>query len=253
MAAKSIVIVSGAHHVPAHYERVATALRNAGYSVQVPPLPSMHDPAGVKNFDPDVKAVRDAVEEELGKGNDVVVHAHSYGGAPASQALKGLSKADREKEGLKNGVIKLCYLSAFLYAEGTGFSTFYPDLIKQNWSVSPSGFHTESKESAIGRFYNKQTEAEQERACSLLRPISFATFESLATYAAWKYIPTTYIFCENDHSMPGGTWESMIAPEKGVCELEVVRCDGDHSPFLDRPEWVAKVVRKVAGEDGIEL
>lgn len=103
------------------------------------------------------------------------------------------------------------------------------------------------------QFYNMQKDEVAERALSMLRPLSFGVLTSKSTYAPWpsKAIPLTYILCENDHCHPPQQQE-MMATVPGR-DIELIRCDGDHSPFLDRPEWVAKVIRRAAGESDIVL
>lgn len=44
--------------------------------------------------------------------------AHSYGGIPATEALKGVTKAEREKEGKKGGVVRIGYLTCLVAEVG---------------------------------------------------------------------------------------------------------------------------------------
>ena len=57
--------------------------------------------------------------EELGR--DVVVVAHSYSGSPATEAMKGFSKKDREAQRLAGGVVRLIYIAAGVPIEGENF------------------------------------------------------------------------------------------------------------------------------------
>lgn len=43
---------------------------------------------------------------------------HSYGGAPGSEAVAGLSKKERQARGKKGGVVRLVYLAAMALEEG---------------------------------------------------------------------------------------------------------------------------------------
>jgi microsomal dipeptidase-like Zn-dependent dipeptidase len=47
-----------------------------------------------------------------------VVVAHSYGGIPATEALRNLSKSEISKKGGAGGVIRLVYIAAFMVGEG---------------------------------------------------------------------------------------------------------------------------------------
>lgn len=69
---------------------------------------------------------------------------------------------------------------------------------------------------------------------------------SKMTYPAWKDVPSTYLICEKDNAIPVERQEAMSSQKGG--KFTVVRCEEGHSPFLSRPELVARVIRKAAGE-----
>lgn len=48
------------------------------------------------------------------QGKDVMLIAHSYGGVPASEAIKGLSKAERERYGKKGGIVRVAYMTTLV-------------------------------------------------------------------------------------------------------------------------------------------
>jgi hypothetical protein len=75
-----------------------------------PGLPSVAD---------DAAAIRQTVTKFADEGKDVVLIAHSYGGTPTSESIKGISKAEREKEGKKGGVVRVAYMTALVPALGT--------------------------------------------------------------------------------------------------------------------------------------
>lgn len=78
----AVLIVHGAFHVPQHFDHLASLLRRAGYQVDVPALPSVgveQDPGNALELD--AGFLFDRLEELVGgKGRDVVVLMHSYGG-----------------------------------------------------------------------------------------------------------------------------------------------------------------------------
>jgi hypothetical protein len=75
----------------------------------VPP-PTMYDDAAMLRS----HILRLADDE----GKDVVLLGHSYGGVPATEALKGVTKAEREKEGKKGGVVRVGYLTCIVPRKG---------------------------------------------------------------------------------------------------------------------------------------
>lgn len=65
-----------------------------------------------------------------------------------------------------------------------------------------------------------------------------------------KDVPVTYIWPIDDVSMLPEVFERASSKTyKGRRPFEVVKCEGDHSLFLNKPEWLAKVVRKAGGEE----
>lgn len=119
MAAKTtFVIVPGAWHPAVTFEAFARRLEGLGYQVRVVDHKSVGAEPPLKNFDPDVEQVRDVIEEEAAKGQDVVVFMHSYGGMVGTEACRGLSKKDREAAGKTGGIVKLIYCSAFMVPDG---------------------------------------------------------------------------------------------------------------------------------------
>jgi pimeloyl-ACP methyl ester carboxylesterase len=78
---------------------------------------------------------------------------------------------------------------------------------------------------------------------------TFATIQAKATAESWLEIPTHYLLCENDLTIPAFVQEMMtgMVKEKGG-EIEVERIKSGHSPFLSQPDKVVEWLRRVAGE-----
>lgn len=68
------------------------------------------------------------ITELADQGVDVVLFAHSYGGVVAREAMKGLSKGEREKQGKKGGVIKVIYLSSVICEPGEACAEVLKDV-----------------------------------------------------------------------------------------------------------------------------
>lgn len=111
----AIVLVTGSFALPEFYDDTTASLRKRGYEVSDPqlltsgkkpgPPPTMHDDAAM---------IAKEVEKLADEGKDVLVVAHSYGGMPASQCTKGITKQEREKEGKKGGIVRLAYLTCLV-------------------------------------------------------------------------------------------------------------------------------------------
>jgi len=108
MGDPTIVIAPGSSHSSAHFVPLAKALSTAGFSnILNLTLPSTStETAATASFDPDVENIRTTVIERVERGEDVAIIMHSYGGTPATEAVKGLGREEREKAGKKGGYFK---------------------------------------------------------------------------------------------------------------------------------------------------
>lgn len=111
-----ILLVHGAFHQPHHYEPVLGALRDKGFTVVAPILPT----TGIVpdfDFEDDVEAINKLLVPLLDAGKEVVIVAHCFGTLPASHCVEGESVAERKECGMAGGIkayINVCGLS---YAE----------------------------------------------------------------------------------------------------------------------------------------
>ena len=122
MAKPTLVLVHGSWHSPEHFELLIPLLSRNGYKCVAVGLPSTQSPdLPPRTLANDTAAVRDAVVAELKQGNDVVVVAHSYGGAPSNNALKGLDVKSRKAEGHESAVTALVLLCAIPLEAGKSF------------------------------------------------------------------------------------------------------------------------------------
>lgn len=115
MSLPTIVIVPAACQT---YQLLASALLNANFPVAVIPLPSVGASPGLKNSDKDIAAVCKVVNSLVDDGNEVVGLLHSYGGLLGFAAMKGLGAKERLRDGKREGVKRLVYVSSYVLMEG---------------------------------------------------------------------------------------------------------------------------------------
>ena len=60
-------------------------------------------------------------------------------------------------------------------------------------------------------------------------------------------VPSVYLICENDNAVPVSMQEQLAKNIGEGCNIE--RCSAGHSPFISQPEVVAKIIRRLAGEN----
>jgi hypothetical protein len=115
----SIAIIAGAWQNSNAYNPLRDAFSSVGYQSVCLSPPSTTLPHGNTDLAADVTFVREKVLLPLiNEGMDVVVLMHSFGGVYGGAAAKGLSKAQREREGKKGGVVALVYMAAACIPSG---------------------------------------------------------------------------------------------------------------------------------------
>ncbi len=141
----TILLLLGAWFHPSTYNTFLSHLQKLSFPTAYAPYPSL-DPSDPSTADAahDTEVVlKDSllplIEDD---GKDVVLIMHSYGGVPGSSAARGLSKAQRSKDGKKGGVVGLIYVSGFVLPGGAsvadGQGGQLPSWVKQNEVRSPS-------------------------------------------------------------------------------------------------------------------
>ena len=119
----TIVCIPGAWNTAQSYEKVIPLLEKHGYKCRALTLPSAGGSGPLTHVD-DAEHIQRELTELVDQGEDVIIAMHSYGGIPGTESAKGFSKAEREKEGKKGGVVGLVYLTAFLVPVGASLSSF---------------------------------------------------------------------------------------------------------------------------------
>lgn len=78
-------------------------------------------------------------------------------------------------------------------------------------------------------------------------PQSYAVKKTEMERTAYKYIPSTYLICEEDKAV-APQYQEMFAKAAGA---KVVRCNAGHSPMLSQPEMlVDKIETAIKGALG---
>ena len=285
MTQPTIVLVPGAWHKPEIYSSVTSNLEAHGYPTVSLPLPSAGAMPPNTTFDEDVRAIRDRLTTLVESDEkEVILVVHSYTGMPGAEAPKGLGKKERQEKGLNGGVIRLVFIMAFAMPEGfqpTAGGAQMPEWMKLNLEVSLIPFHLRplslfknlsllaahpslisqkiqkgvvhvEPEDAKRIFYNDISSAEGDEWASKLTHQSLGVYSSTQTHAAWRHIPSTYVIGEQDQTTFTPQVVQMII--NGAKQLEpsafdvVEKCDGGHCLMISRPQWLADVLRRAAGE-----
>ncbi|MEE6257859.1 alpha/beta hydrolase [Plantactinospora sonchi] len=223
----SLLLVHGAWHGPWAWQPLIEQL--ADIDVHTVTLPSSgHDPAALGDLYEDAAVVKAAVAAINGP---VTVVAHSYGGAPVTEALDAA-----------DNVRRIVYLAAFQLDVGDSLFSSAGGVAPPWWEV-----HEDATLKAGGyiralrpleTFYGDVDPETAEEAVSRLGLQSSASTEQPVTRAAWHTIPSTYIVCEADNALPPFAQEIMAKRAE-----RVRRMNSAHSPFLSQPAELAALIR----------
>ncbi len=204
--------------------------------------------------------------QSLNTGHNVILVTHSAGAVVGCSALRGLNAKSRSAAGHETSVIAITMLCSMVVPEGVslfdalghkpapihdirGPVVHIADV--QSTQVASEVYSANDQyKGPAHAFYNDLPVSEQEHYVSLLRPMAWATTTSPLTYAAYLYIPTSYLMCTLDNALPLPYQQGIIKMVRdmgGDIRVEVV--ESGHSPFLSMPERTAEFVRRAAGEN----
>ncbi|KAL8680038.1 MAG: hypothetical protein Q9186_003756 [Xanthomendoza sp. 1 TL-2023] len=227
----TILLVQGSFQTPLVYEKVTSGLAAKGHPFpDFPKVTLIDDALAVR-----LELIR-LVEYEC---KTVVVAMHSYGGLVGSEAIpEELSYTKRQSLGLSGGVIHLFYVCAFLMNEGQSVLGTFGE--SPNNDVQPDGRF--SLMDGKAKLYNDLSESEASLWASRLIFQSHKVQTTILTRAAWRYIPSTYLVCENDQAVPPQYQEAFAASAKARIE----RCSTGHSPMLSQPDMLVSKIHDAA-------
>ncbi|KAH7321711.1 Alpha/beta hydrolase fold-1 [Rhexocercosporidium sp. MPI-PUGE-AT-0058] len=253
MSKPVFVCVPEASHSQLIYEPLRSILSFHGYTTVPLALPSVGGNPPTYDFREDVQAIRNLVTQIVDSGADVILVLHGYGGLPGAEALQGLGRDERSQRGLRGGVVRLVFIMSYMAVEGFqgsprgDVSSMFPYM---RCNVQ-AGISTIKPADALSVFYNDMSIPQAEYWSSQLLPQSLGVFWSRTSYAAWRYIPSTYVLCARDQSMSLSYGEMILKAaqdSKPNMVDSVERCDAGHCVMLSQPDWTANMLRRAAGE-----
>jgi pimeloyl-ACP methyl ester carboxylesterase len=216
----TVVLVHGAWHGPDCWQPLVSALD--GVDVVTVDLPSSGTtPDGLAGLREDAAEVSRVLR---GIDGPKVVVAHSYGGAPVTEAVSSDS-----------GVTHLVYLCAFQLDVGESLLGLMGGQPQPWYEEREDHLRVTTPEEI---FYNGVSPELTASSVAALRLQSRSSFEQPLTRAAWREVPSTYVICDADRAVPPGAQE-MLAQRAGT----VHHLPAGHSPFLSHPQDVAALLR----------
>ncbi|KAH8662369.1 hypothetical protein BX600DRAFT_466285 [Xylariales sp. PMI_506] len=251
------VIVPGSFAKPVGYTDLTAALKAKGQDSRTVDLPTVNDGTRLPpaNVEDDIKEIRktvvSALDDEANPQN-VLLLVHSYGGIPGSSALRGLSKADRAAQGKETAVIGIIYLASWIPLEGKSLrdlaETFGLDIPEPFKSGVPGGYMPAVNEQMLPAIYSDiEDQARLAEYADVFSAHSSDSYSGLATYAAWKDIPSVTIIPGKDWILPTHIQElnyERVVKEGG--KIERVFVDGaSHGLSVTRVDLIVDNIVKL--------
>jgi pimeloyl-ACP methyl ester carboxylesterase len=222
-----LLLVHGAWLGAWSWEKVQPQLMARGFEVQTVDLPSVADVGGPRfGLHDDAAVVRDRIKEI---GRPVVVVAHSYGGAVASEGAAGLAH-----------VRHIVYICAFQLDAGESLIQLSGRLWW--WNVEGDTMTTRNTREIL---FTNVPQEESDRAIARMKPFSYVAVTEALTAAAWRTVPSTYIVCEKDRAV---TDQDVIAARA----THVRRLPSDHMPLLSMPFALTDLIVEAANRQHLD-
>lgn len=126
MSPTLLLIHGGGHGNPAYLKNFQKYLNSEGLGWKTYRAPSETSPyVPGRVMYKDAEFWREKIVALADAGEDIVIFAHSIGSVVATEAAKGLTRAERQKDGLAGGVVHFIFLAAYLAVEGDSVFSFY--------------------------------------------------------------------------------------------------------------------------------
>lgn len=222
----ALLLVHGAWHGPWCWEDLLPILSRRGWRAHTVDLPSGLAPGSpvpvpVPGLYDDAATIAGAVAE---MGESVVVIAHSYGGAPATEACAQV-----------DNVAHLIYLAAFQLDVGESVRTsmgFDPTVVIPDAGYSPPRHAAD--------FYSDVPQDIAARATRRLRLQSDPSRAQPIRQAGWRTVRSSYIVCDNDKAIPPPRQIRFAGRADAIHHLPT-----GHSPFYSAPVELADLLSQI--------
>ncbi|KAK8036617.1 hypothetical protein PG991_001754 [Apiospora marii] len=241
-----IVLVHGACHPPHFYRELICHLREDGYIVLAPPLPTtgLDDSVAYKTYTHDVQRIHEDLLPYLDDGRKAVLVCHSFGGIAGSAATENQTIEERKLSSRPGGIMAVVFIAAVVLAQkntcffasvGNRLPSFYTadgPLLKCDNTAADLFYDSELRRQDLFHQLVHQSRA------SIMKDVHFVTSDVKA--------PIYYIKCTKDKAIPADFQQEM-ALNSGCRIMEI---ESDHSPFLhsDATLEVVKHIRAIADE-----
>ncbi|KAI8966341.1 alpha/beta-hydrolase [Daldinia sp. FL1419] len=260
MSKPTILIVGGSFAPPSVYDNIVDAITAKGYDIRALHYPSIGLRDGPKTeklptmYD-DAAFVAKEVSKLADEGKDVLLVAHSYGGVPATESTKGLTKKERQSQGKGGGITRLAYMTSLVPPVGGSSRGLLSEIPSENrieFKIDEQGWmdYVDLPAAAALIVSDLPDAKEREAIVGKFQTHSSASFATELTHAGYKDVPVSYLFCEADAVLPlkyQKDWIDLIEKESGN-KVDVTSLQVGHCPSYTKPQetidWIINAAVK---------
>lgn len=240
----AILLVHDAFHRPEHYEPVLAPLREKGYIVVAPSLPTTGETPGTTYVE-DMEVIMQDLQPLFDQGREVIIVAHGFGALPASQCVEGESVVERVDCGLGGGIRHYINVCGLVYPyKGKNILGTESDFPLQEYHEEVDGLIHLLDTAKPVLFSDLTMEQIDSIWPTVVKTHSSENFHSFPQFVDMEFhSPKTYVFCEDDIALATEYQAYFI----GVGEYnDVIRIPSGHSPFLKMPEEMVRIISEIS-------
>ncbi|XXG96608.1 RNA helicase [Hypoxylon texense] len=260
MPKPTILFIPGSFTPPEFYDNVINAVAAKGYEIKALHYPSIGLKTGPREGEPptmydDATFIATEVASLADEGKDVMLVAHSYGGMPATESTKGMTRNERQKQGKPGGIVRFAYMTVLLPTIGCSAKDTLAELPDENrieYKFDEKGwmYFADIPATISIVLSDLPDKKEGEALVRKLRNHSSASFNTKLTYAGYKNAPVSYLFCEEDRCLLPSVQRDgieMIERESGN-KVDVTYVKAGHHPTVTAPREVIDWILREAGK-----
>jgi pimeloyl-ACP methyl ester carboxylesterase len=204
------VLIPGAGDRAWHWHLVADELRERGHDVVAVDLPCEDESAGLSEY-------ADTVVEAIGDRRDLVVVAHSLGGFTAPLVCARVP------------VDLLVLVAGMVPAPGEKGEDWWTNT---GYAAAPGDYGDDE----IALYLHDVPPDLAAEALAKGRDQTMTPMREPWPLDAWPDVPTRYLLCRDDRSLPADWVRRMVRDRLGI---EADEIDGGHCVYLSRPAELA--------------
>ncbi|KAF3059711.1 hypothetical protein GL218_04595 [Daldinia childiae] len=260
MSNPTILIVGGSFAPPEIYDNIVDAIAAKGYDIKALHYPSVGLRAGPRpeklpTMYDDAAFVAKEISKLADDGKDIVLVAHSYGGVPATESTKGLTKKERQSQGKRGGIVRLAYMTSLVPPVGRSSRSLLAEIPSENrieFKNDEQGWMDYVDLPAAAALIISDLPDEKERVATVekFQTHSSASFATELTHPGYKDLPVSYLLCEEDAILPPKyqrEWIELIEKESGN-KVDVTSLQVGHCPSYTKPQevinWIVNAAAK---------